>query len=379
MVLEAIDGETIARKILRDDEFGKARSALVTDLGGALARIHALDVAGISGSSTPTRSSTTPACSTASAASSGARTGAQLADRHPRPPPRVARALCTATSASATSSSAPTDCWSRCSTGARPPRRSDGGPRLAVREGLAVRGDPTGGGIGDLRRTFRCLRGGGWAPVDPVVVRWWEVLGTLKWAIMCIVQASVHLTEQPAATSWPPSGGGVRERTRPAGPGRTLVRYVPARRLPRDGAGARVGAGVARPRGVPGDRRPAAVPRPRRDQRARHGGARARPRPDPVGGHERRLAQLGVATDAELAATIRRRVVDDRRRTRSVLVEAVRDKLAVANPRSPGVTHGVRVHAERSAGEDDRLTRGELAARGVDVGAAVATNRRVHA
>ena len=26
------------------------------------------------------------------------------------------------------------------------------------------------------------------------MVRWWEVLGALKWGIMCIMQASAHLT-----------------------------------------------------------------------------------------------------------------------------------------------------------------------------------------
>ena len=49
MVLEAIDGETIARKILRDDEFAAARPRLVADFGAALARIHALDVDSIAG------------------------------------------------------------------------------------------------------------------------------------------------------------------------------------------------------------------------------------------------------------------------------------------------------------------------------------------
>ena len=28
---------------------------------------------------------------------------------------------------------------------------------------------------------------------DFEVVRWWEVLGTLKWGIMCIIQAASHL------------------------------------------------------------------------------------------------------------------------------------------------------------------------------------------
>jgi hypothetical protein len=50
--------------------------------------------------------------------------------------------------------------------------------------------------------------------------------------------------------------------------------------------------------------------------------------------HERRLARLGVADDAELAAAIRRRELDDRAdELLELLTETVHDKLAVANPR----------------------------------------------
>ena len=50
--------------------------------------------------------------------------------------------------------------------------------------------------------------------------------------------------------------------------------------------------------------------------------------------HRERLAKLGVADDAELAAAIRGRAFDDRAdELRALLAEAVRDKLAVANPR----------------------------------------------
>ena len=30
--------------------------------------------------------------------------------------------------------------------------------------------------------------------VDRVAMHWWEVLGTWKWAIMCIIQAISHLS-----------------------------------------------------------------------------------------------------------------------------------------------------------------------------------------
>jgi hypothetical protein len=49
MVLEAIEGETIARKIQRDDDYADARSRLVADFGHALAKIHALDPDAIDG------------------------------------------------------------------------------------------------------------------------------------------------------------------------------------------------------------------------------------------------------------------------------------------------------------------------------------------
>ncbi len=44
-VIQRIEGETIARKILRDEQFAKARSLLARQLGGAVAGIHALDKA----------------------------------------------------------------------------------------------------------------------------------------------------------------------------------------------------------------------------------------------------------------------------------------------------------------------------------------------
>jgi hypothetical protein len=50
--------------------------------------------------------------------------------------------------------------------------------------------------------------------------------------------------------------------------------------------------------------------------------------------HAARLAQLGVASDAELARAIRDRRFDDRHEElRTLLAESVVDKLAVANPR----------------------------------------------
>jgi aminoglycoside phosphotransferase (APT) family kinase protein len=50
------------------------------------------------------------------------------------------------------------------------------------------------GGFGDEAELFEAYERAGGEQVDPAVVRWWEVLGTLKWGIMCIVQAVTHLS-----------------------------------------------------------------------------------------------------------------------------------------------------------------------------------------
>jgi aminoglycoside phosphotransferase (APT) family kinase protein len=49
-------------------------------------------------------------------------------------------------------------------------------------------------GLGTYGELFRAYERAGGQHVDPEVVRWWEVLGTWKWGVMCILQASAHLT-----------------------------------------------------------------------------------------------------------------------------------------------------------------------------------------
>jgi aminoglycoside phosphotransferase (APT) family kinase protein len=49
-------------------------------------------------------------------------------------------------------------------------------------------------GVGEYQQLFDAYEGATGRAVDAAVVRWWEVLGTMKWGIMCIMQANVHLT-----------------------------------------------------------------------------------------------------------------------------------------------------------------------------------------
>ncbi|HWC36344.1 MAG TPA: phosphotransferase family protein [Mycobacteriales bacterium] len=50
------------------------------------------------------------------------------------------------------------------------------------------------GGFGDYDDLFAAYEKASGIEVDPDVVRWWELLGTVKWGVICVVQANRHLT-----------------------------------------------------------------------------------------------------------------------------------------------------------------------------------------
>jgi aminoglycoside phosphotransferase (APT) family kinase protein len=193
MVLEAVDGETIARKILRDDDFANARPRLVTDFGRALARIHAIDTSTVSGLVHTDQVEYY--------------TGVldDLGQPHPvlelvrnwlvdHRPPSKHRSLVHGDFRLGNMIVGPD------------------GLRAVIDWELAHLGDPMEdlgwlcvkawrfgsappvAGLGGYDELFAAYEAAGGSAVDPAVVHWWEVLGTWKWAIMCIVQASVHLS-----------------------------------------------------------------------------------------------------------------------------------------------------------------------------------------
>jgi aminoglycoside phosphotransferase (APT) family kinase protein len=49
------------------------------------------------------------------------------------------------------------------------------------------------GGLCARAEFFHAYERAGGVGVDPAAVRWWEVLGNLKWAIICIMQAGMFL------------------------------------------------------------------------------------------------------------------------------------------------------------------------------------------
>jgi aminoglycoside phosphotransferase (APT) family kinase protein len=202
-VMDFVAGETLARRLLRDAEYAPARAVLPAELAGALARIHALPV-------------DAPALASLARPPAGAVPAAVELERYeqlyraftPDPHPALELALR----------------W----LAARVPKPR----RLAIVHGdyrvgnvifgpeglraildwelahvgdpmedlgwLCVRSwrfgaDPPVGGLCERAAFFAAYERAGGAAPEPAVVRWWEVFGNFKWAVICIMQAASFL------------------------------------------------------------------------------------------------------------------------------------------------------------------------------------------
>ncbi len=202
-VMDFVAGETIARKLLRDEAYAAARAALPEQLAAALACIHAIDPQA-------------PACAplarpdpeTPPAAAELARYDGIYRAIAPDPHPAFELALR----------------W----LGARipAPRRltvvhgdyrvgnvivGPEGLRAVIDWELTHLGDPMEdigwlcvrswrfgaappvGGLCERARLFAAYERAGGDPVDPAAAHWWEVFGNLKWGIITIMQVQTFL------------------------------------------------------------------------------------------------------------------------------------------------------------------------------------------
>ena len=208
------------------------------------------------------------------------------------------------------------------------------------------------GGFGSREELLAGYADGGGTPPDPAVLHWWEVYGTLRWAVLCRHQAERYLSGADPSIEYAVLGRKVCEQEHDLllALGLTEPVTVPD---PLDGAGGGAGA-------PPHDRPSApalleaverfvleaehADDRLRFHSRVAASALRIARRELLLGdahrsAHAARLASLGCADDAELALGIRGGRFDDRT---DGVVAAVRasivDKLTVANPRHLGVT-----------------------------------------
>ena len=193
MIVRAVEGETIARKILRDEQFAHARQHLADQLGTAAARLHTID------------SSRIPGLMNSDQVAMYRRVLDDLGEPHPvfeiafrwleqNRPPSVAQSLVHGdfrlgnVMVNEHGLAAVLD-WELAHIG--DPMEDLGW--LCVRAWRFGGSNPVAG-IGTYDQLFNAYeRASGLRP-DASVVRWWEILGTVKWGIMCISQANTHLS-----------------------------------------------------------------------------------------------------------------------------------------------------------------------------------------
>jgi aminoglycoside phosphotransferase (APT) family kinase protein len=194
MVLERIEGETIPRRILRDDALARVRPELATQCGRILARLH-----GIPLDQAPPLETQDP-LPTWRAALDGfgeAHPAFELAFRWLRDnqPARTGRSVVHGDFRNGNLIVGPEGVravldWELAHVG--DPMEDLGW--LCVKAWRFGANDRRVGGFGDEGDLFAAYEAAGGGRVDPAVVRWWEVMGTLKWGVMCILQASIHLS-----------------------------------------------------------------------------------------------------------------------------------------------------------------------------------------
>jgi len=192
LVVERLEGETIARKLLRDPEWETARAALTADCGRALAAIHTIDPDAITG--LPRRDplrDPLPVLDLMGEVRPALELGARwLAAHAPPPGPRVT-----------------VHGDFRLGNFLVGP----GGLRAVLDWELAHGGDPAEdigwlcapawrfggphpvGGFGQLDDLLAAYAEAGAPAIEASRVHWWQVYATVKWATICAMQASAHL------------------------------------------------------------------------------------------------------------------------------------------------------------------------------------------
>ena len=343
IVARRVEGETIARRILREDTYAEARTLLAGQCGAALAAIHRVDPDSVTGLHEMEQVSQFRDLIDA------------LGQPHPafelgllwleanRPPPS-GRAVVHGDFRNGNLIVGPEGLravldWELAHLG--DPMEDLGW--LCVRA-WRFGGDGPVGGFGTREDLYEAYEAAGGRPVDPAVARWWEVLGTLKWGVMCIIQAATHLTGQSRSVELAAIGRRVCEQEYDL-----LALIDPAGDVPTPTVGAAEPSFHDVPTAgqlleavrewVEGDARQATTGRVQFHSRVVANVMAMLEReiesgPAMAEAHTFRLAALGVASEADLASRIRSGEwsVDDRPLLDTVRATVV-DKLAVANPK----------------------------------------------
>jgi len=193
LLMESVPGETIARRILRDDRFAHARARVVPQCAEALARLHSLPADSVDG-----LSETDPLGSL--------RDVVDLIGQ-PRPALELGFRSLTRTRPAVTgrtmvhgdfrlgnliideSGLAAVIDWELAHVG--DPAEDLGW--LCVRAWRFGATAPVAG-LGQYAELLDAYASAGGREVTPETLRWWEAYGTLRWGVICLMQAAGHLS-----------------------------------------------------------------------------------------------------------------------------------------------------------------------------------------
>lgn len=191
-VVERLEGETIARKLLRDEEYATVRPQLAAQCGAVLAAIHRIPVDAVPGlRQTDPLEAMTKTLTDLGEPHPAFELAIRWLDRHR--PPVGAPAVVHGDFRTGNLMIDPNGVvavldWELVHLG--DPMEDLGW--FCARAWRFGEDDKPAGGFGSREQLWAAYEAAGGATVDADVARWWEVFGTLKWGVICVMQAATH-------------------------------------------------------------------------------------------------------------------------------------------------------------------------------------------
>ena len=196
-IMDRVDGETLAPRILRDEAFANARDVMASQCGQIAARVHAMDPAGLPPLNTKTAAAQLAELTVTYRRLAGALPVFELAiqwleDHLPadRPTTLVHGDFRNGNFVVGPDGIRAVLDWELAHLG--DPAEDLGW--IAVNSWRFGRREKPVGGFGaraDLLAGYEAAGGHG---IDPGVVHFWELFGTFKWGVMCLFMADQHLS-----------------------------------------------------------------------------------------------------------------------------------------------------------------------------------------
>jgi len=192
LVMDRVEGETIARKILRDPQYASARTMLAAQCGEALAKLHSIDPAIVDLLDVDPLEKYREVYNTLELPIPVFEWAFRWLDEHRPTNPR--RTLVHGDFRLGNLIVGPDGLCSVLDW-----ELAHRGNPMEDMGWLCVRAWRFGGaqpvaGLGTHQELFDAYEAAGGGPVDPAAVHWWTLAGTVMWGVMCAGQGVAHLT-----------------------------------------------------------------------------------------------------------------------------------------------------------------------------------------